>query len=404
MKFHIEKALLETIINKLGKTLDVNTSLIPILNSVKVSANEDAIQFAASNGDDAVIINEGLNDKDDTSLIIEKAGEVCLPKEAFKVFKKLKKGLVTFEVNAEETQVKITQKRTVLDFGAFNGKGYPNLQPTSSPIGLFLMPVKTLSTIVDKAVHSVADNSDSRPILQAINFNLQADSNNELAFTAYTTDSRRLSRVQSVKALNNELPITTFNLKGTTLKDICSKTFEKHTGEHLYIQAFGNAVLFLIGDFQNGNRGNYTTVILRQLQGDFPDVTRLIPQIPADGVFATFDKDDLYSSLDLIKMMDGNRDTIMNLQNDLATFKSKLEAGSTSKGKQELIITTPVDRELEIGYNTKNLMDALRSIDTDEVEFQLIAPLRPFLIVPIVDKNELAELEHLELMLPVRYL
>lgn len=398
MKFNIDKAVLDAVVAKLGRVLSGN-STIPILNGVKVVAKElnngfSAIEFTASNGDESIRIREVIDPNGREDINIENYGAIVIPKAAFKVLQKLKQGAILFSANSSNTQVDISQKKTNLTFEIDKAEEYPDIEPKTSPIGEFKIGYKLFEEIVEKTAFAAAT-SESRPVLQGINLQLQV-TNNELSYRAVCTDSHRLGLLESnIPLADNAISITIPALSMVQ----ALKSFDKKADIGLF--TFANTVIFVSGNVM---------VFSRLLEGNYPDTSRLIPESNEQTLFVKVSKDEFIDSLELLQAMktsgtggDKQSDALVTVKDNTLVIQSRnTNGGGASKLHQEIPLAAPITEEMQMAFSVKYALDALRTINTEMVCLELFAPNKPFLIQNVYAETAQTLGKPTQLVLPVR--
>lgn len=397
MKFNIDKSLLDAVAHKLGRVLKGNNTTLPILNSVKIVASSQSVVFTASDGNDSILVNEKIQPEGRADLVVEREGAVCIPKAMFKVIAKLRNGSVTIELNEDGTQVKFVQKKTELEYSAFDANEYPTVEPTEQPIGRFLLSYNLFEELITKTGYA-AGTSDSRPVLKAINMKLQLHEDNKLAFNVVATDSHRLASYTSATPIDDKLesPIVTFNAPATSLTDAL-KSFTNKTD--VAIMVYRNTVLLV-----NDN----IIVFTRLLEGNYPETARLIPAADSNTMYLNLNKEEFSDSLSLLKTMKASEkenrsaDAAMTINSNAITIQSRVNGGAISKFKQELQLVNPVNQELEMAYSADYVLEALKSIDTELVSLEIHGAMRPFLVQSVYADGTETIGKLTQLVLPIR--
>lgn len=398
MKFNIDKAVLDAVVAKLGRVLSGSTT-IPILNGVKVVAKElkngsSALEFTASNGDDSIRIQETIppNGREDINIV--NYGAIVIPKSAFKVIQKLKQGAVQFSANENNTLVEISQKKTNLTFEIDNANEYPAIEPTTAPIGEFKIGYKLFEEIVEKTAYAAAT-SDSRPVLQGVNLKLQV-TNNELTYRAVCTDSHRLALLESNNPIGND--VQSITVPAISMAQ-AFKSFDKKAD--IAIFTFANTVIFLSGNVM---------VFSRLLEGNYPDVSRLIPANDGETLFIKVAKDELIDSLELLQAMKTSgtggekaSDALVSVKENTLVIQSRnASGGSASKLHQEIPLAVPSPAEMQLAFSVKFALEALRTINTEMVCLELFGPMKPFLIQNVYAEGAQTLGKATQLVLPIR--
>lgn len=367
MKFIITDVEINEAIKKMGRLLTAK-SAIPILAGVLVEAKKDCILFTASDGTESIVHRITLSQEDGAEIVEE--GKAVFTKETFDVSKKMK-GSITFETI--DTNVIVSQKKTNLTFSMMNAEEYPDVVVPSTTKPLILSG-QMFSNIVSKTTFSTAK-SEVRPILQAVNMTFSKESN---VFTA--TDSHRLSQVCTNSTGENEETLA-LAVPGSIL-DQALRIFDLSQD------------VVIVPNEQSIALGNGNTILYsRLLDGNYPDVSRLIPtEFEMDLVV---NLEELIGGLELLQALNDNG--VVNLSLD-GLFVKLLAKGTGAKGIRELVYESyEGSEELNISFSSQYALDALKRIDSSSVRLRFNGSMKPFVIVPTDGK-----IENVQLILPVR--
>lgn len=389
MKFSITLAEMKAVANKLDRVLKSNQTSMPILDSVKVAVADETVQFTASNGVDTILVTVKVEDEH-SPVIVEHSGMVCIPKNTLKVLEKFKNNTVPITFEVVDNTLVLTQKRTKLTFLTFNAEEYPKFEPTTEPLASFPISFKLFNDIVSKSAYAAIKASESRPILQGINFKFQLNENNQLAFQVSATDSHRLSLYQSVLPLNPELPILDFTVPAATLRD----SVKIFNNADIGITVFKNIVLI--------NDTN-TIVFFRLLEGNYPEVNRLIPQVNEKTQIIELDTAELFNTLEIVEALNTDaNDVVFQITEQQLTVLSREIGGSTSKLKQEIPLIKSSAGELTFAASCSFIKESLKACATPTIRIQMEAPLKPVLFYPVYSDGTQVAAQISHLVLPVR--
>lgn len=133
---------------------------------------------------------------------------------------------------------------------------------------------------------------------------------------------------------------------------------------------------FLLGITQKNavmKRDN-TVIIIRLLEGEFPDYTRVIPKENDKDAVAV--RSDLLSSLKRVSLL--STDKIKGVKFSFSNSKLVLSSSSPDIGEatEEVDIEYPYG-ELEIAFNARYFVDMLEALSDEKVKVSLKDPLSP---------------------------
>lgn len=397
MKFQINKTALEPIVNKLTRIINTKNASLPILNGAHISTTEGKVGFVATNLDETIMIFEDENELN--GIAIEQHGQAVFPIEVFHAIKKLKNGVIQFTVNADCTLVTVQQKKTTLTFNVSDPKEFPKVGPTNDaqPIGCYQIPAKTFAEIVNSTSFCAQDSKKStRPILEAINLIISSDVDGHVSFRATATDSHHLARITSISDVSEE-DCSIINITAGAFQNVV-KTFDSKSD--FGICTFSNQVAFCCDN---------VFIYVRFLEGNYPATERLLPEAESL-IHYVVTKEEIVDTLELLKATrtsDLNQygiNVVFTAEGETLTIETHNNGGATSTLCQQLTLFT--DKPLEkfqIVFSVQYALEALKTIHSKKVSFQMNGKMRPFLVQNVYENGtENLEIHATQLILPVR--
>lgn len=364
MKFTIEKSKLTDALNKMGRIMTAKPS-IPILGGILVRATADCLILTASDGTESIIHRIPVSEE----LVIEEEGVSVLAKEAIDISKKFK-GTISYSVDGP--RVKVSQAKTFLEFSTLDANDYPTIAASTNPQPI-VMNGKDFSAIVTKTAFATAK-TETRPILTGVHMLFAEEGN---VFVA--TDSHRLGKISSGKgSKENEMQITV----PAKLLDHALKSFD-----------LSKDVIILPDERQLALANGDTILYSRLLEGNYPDVSRLIPTDFETKVVVN--RQEMLDTIDLISALSTNS-TVDLKANGLFLEVEAVQEGK--KGKREIAFEEyEGDEGFSISFSAQYVAEALKSMESSSVRFNFNGSMKPFVIEPI--QEDCCELQ---LVLPVR--
>lgn len=222
---------------------------------------------------------------------------------------------------------------------------------------------------------------ETRPILTGVHFILE-----DGVFELVATDSHRLaSRKINLNSDAESVSFRNIVVPGKSLSEL-NKILDDHQ-EKVFVSVSDNQILFKTANV------NFHS---RLLDGNYPETSRLIPEQSKTTV--SIKSRELMQTIDRASLLaQDNRNNIVKL----ATMPNQLQITSHSPEigtAEEKVDTMSIEGEdLKISFNAKYMIDALRAIDSEEIEIAFTGAMRPFILRP---QNE--EESILQLITPVR--
>ena len=249
--------------------------------------------------------------------------------------------------------------RAVFNLAATEADEFPALAEVSSATG-FSLPQNILKSMISQTIFSVSDN-ESKPIHTGCLFELDGSRLNVAAVDGYRLSVRR----ETIEGMSGEMK---FVVPGASLREI-----ERILGEDdepVEIFPDQKNILFRIGG---------TTLITRLIEGEFLNYRAAIPNDFEHVV--DIDSHELISSIERVSLIVSEK-----LKNPVRFhFDGNYVQLSCVTAIGKSYDECPIDgciEDLEIGFNNRYMLDALRASGTEKVRLQLKGSLNPIVISP----------------------
>ena len=365
MKFTCEKALLLSALNTAARAVSPK-SAIPALEGILIEADEH-LQLTGYNLEIGISTSVPAD--------ITEKGTLVLPATLFcNLVRKLDDDVILFEANG--CAIHIQCGMADFHLTGSDPEEFPEL-PSVDGLNTVTLPQGTLRAMISQTIFAVSDN-ESRPIHTGSLFEVDDNS-----LTVVSVDGYRL-------ALRHE-PITeksgptdfSFVVPRAALSEvekICSDS-----DESVSITQGNRHVMFRFGD---------TILISRRLEGEFLAYRNAIPKTSSVTVYG--ETRALLASIDRVSYIITDK-----LKSPLRCFfddQSLTITTKTALGQGKDVCPIQGDgKGLEIGFNHKYLMEALKAAPADQVCLGLTTGVAPCVILPADDSGKF-----LYMVLPVR--
>ncbi len=364
MKFTINK---ESLLNKLKFCNEIvdSSSINPILSNLLINVNEDNIEFICSNQ----LISSKTIIKNNIS--ISSTGSILIKTNLlFNIISKINEDKITFDL-VDNSIIHIFTNKFTLDLNVLESYSYPVINFSFENKNKITINKQLFNKITNKTSFTVLESSDQTNIFTGINLNSSRLDNK---IEVLSTDSYHLSYLQE-DFTNDKFDIT-LSLK--VVKLINSLLKESKSDCNFYLDQ--NNILFEIND---------TIISTRLLDGKYHSSPYKILQNTYPYSFTTSKKemiDSINRGLVLLSSDNSKKPTVQMIINDKElnlNFKS-IELGSCY---EKINIEGYKGSNIQIILNIKYLLDLLREIETDKIEFHFINERGPILIKEVNDKN-----------------
>ncbi len=260
-------------------------------------------------------------------------------------------------------KVHLTCGATSLEIAGMSAECYPTL-PQLDQTTKLSVPQNVLSNMIQQTIFSVATN-EARPVLTGVSFKAQ---NGELMLTSM--DSYRIA---ISKTTISTFDAISFVVPKKTLNEVMGM-FQDDAEEGCTISICERNVLFQCNGY---------TLFSKLLEGEFPDVTRMIPNSASTTVKIAVN--DLVDSFDRCVLLMDNKcrvavKCIFSGEDGEKDFEIICETG---KGKlQESVLSKITGDDLTIGVDARYFIDAAKHSSCDEISIMFTGPQRPIKVLP----------------------
>ncbi|MCM3740123.1 DNA polymerase III subunit beta [Oceanobacillus luteolus] len=376
MKFTIKRDLLMAAVQNVMKAIS-SRAVIPILSGMKIEASIHGIKLTGSDSD--ISIESFIPSEENGNVNVEniEPGSIVLQAKYFPdIVRKLPQDTVEFIVD-DNHQVQISSGKAEFTLVGQSAEEYPHL-PRIEADQSFEMPIPLIKNMIKQTVFAVST-METRPILTGVNMHLE---NNVLNFTA--TDSHRLAmRKTTIEA--TEVEFHNVVVPGKSLNEL-SKILDD-AEETVEISVTNNQILF---------RTKHLSFLSRLLDGNYPETSRLIPEEKKTSI--TVNTKELLNTIDRASLLAREeRNNVVKLTTE-GNSVVEITSNSPEVGNvhEEIVVESVEGEDLKISFSSKYMMDALKSIEYDEITIDFTGAMRPFVLVPKEDDSIL------QLILPVR--
>ena len=365
MKFSCEKALLQAAISTTSRAVSPKSS-IPALEGILLEAGSD-LRLTGYN------LETGI--RTIVPADIREEGTLVLGARLFgEIVRKLPDDIVTFQ--SENYMVNIKCGMSEFNILGTDPEEFPEL-PTVEYQNSLILPQSRLKAMISQTLFAVSDN-ESRPIHTGSLFEVDSE-----GLTIVSVDGYRLALRHESIDKKEGVETFSFVVPGAALSEvekICSDVDEPAS-----VTQGARHVMFKVGD---------TMLVSRRLEGEFLAYRQAIPR--NNTIHVEGDTRALLSSIDRVSLIISDK-----LKSPLrCVFDSNLLKISTKTAIGDAYDECPLSGDgggLEIGFNNKYLMDALKAAPADKVRLELTTGVSPCVILPTEGEENF-----LYMVLPVR--
>ena len=364
MKFEVEKEKLLLGINAALKAVASKTTM-PILECFLLETKENHLKITATDLDLGIEYSVVAN-------IIEE-GKATIDAEMFsEIIRKLPENLITISLN-EQKLLTIECEGSFFKLVTVDSSEFPAL-PNINVEQYIEIKQNVLKEMIRKTIFAVGID-ENRPIFTGCLMELKDNVLNMVALDGFRLAMQSKVFVGTTNTFKAIIPGRTLNEISKILQD---------DDEIIKIGVSRNQGLFEMADFK---------AVTRILEGEFLDYNNVIPKERELRVIV--DKNTFINSLERAALMskeDRQFPIKVTINNNIMVIACVVQSGDV---REELLVES-VGKNLEIGFNPKYLIEAVKAVSEDQIVLDFGTSISPCVIRPM-EGNEFTYM-----VLPVR--
>lgn len=368
MNFIVPSTILLRHLQNISGVLSTSNTL-PILDNFLFEIKDNQLTVSASDLETTMKTTLEVESKED--------GKIAIPARLLlDILKNLPEQPCTFSIDFSNFQVEIAYDNGKSKMVGFNGDDFPRTPPMEGGAS-----IRVSGDIIAKAINKTlfaAGNDDLRPVMSGVYCQF---SPSDIIFVA--TDAHKLVRYkrtdsQATGSSAFILPKKPLNLLKANLRG----------DEEVSIEYTSSNAVFTFGDI---------TLMCRLIDGKYPNYEAVIPQENPN--ILTIDRNQFLGSIKRVSIF-ANK-TTHQIKLSIAGSELSLSAEDIDFSNQanERMTCSYNGEDIEIGFNSRFLMEMLNNIDTPEVKIMMSEPSRAGLLVPA--NNDNPDEDILMLVMPV---
>ena len=363
MKIVCQKSLLVDAVSNVSRAVS-SKSPIPALEGILIKAAGESITLVGYDLEIGIITELEAD--------VKEAGEVVLTARLLlDIIRKIPSE--TISITCDEKQMCVIKggvsEFTILGIPASDYPELPSVDENSS----LVLKQGVLKSMIDQTLFAIAT-TDSKPVHTGSLFDVKKEN-----ITLVSVDGYRLALRKEPFIADQEC---SFIVPGKTLGEV-SKLLKEEENEVCVVVSHKH-IIFKIDGYN---------VISRLLEGDFLDYNAAIPKTEKTSIEVSTRM--LIEGIERTSLLISDR-LRSPLKLNMVDEKIKISC-NTTMGKAYDEVDCKINGDgINMGFNNKYLLDALKASDCDMVKLQINGPVSPMRVVPLEGES------FLFLVLPVR--
>lgn len=361
MKFTIEQKDFLQALNIAQKGLS-SKNLMEILKGIHIEASQGTLILTTNNLDLGILTKVEANILEEGKILVE--GKILSD-----IIRKLPNETISFFVS-DEDNITITTNRTKFNIKAMVNTKFPLLEEYEDSLYHY-MDSKVFVDMVRKT-NFAASNDEARGVLVGELLEINSDGMSMVAIDGFRLAIKKINNTLSIENKKAVIP-------SKTLLEI-SRIIEGSDKFGILFEE--KSVSFKVGQ---------TIINSRLLEGDFLNYNQIIPK---DFITRIKIKNrDFIDSLERAQLVSNNNLVILNINDDNLKIRSK----NSEVGNLEETVKIDLEgKELEIAFNIRYFVEALRNIEDEYLFMNFNTNISPCVLHPESDED------YTYLLLPVR--
>jgi DNA polymerase-3 subunit beta len=364
MKLTIERAALLRSLNHVQSVVE-RRSTIPILANVLIRADGSRLSLTATDMDMEIV--------ESVDAEVEAEGAVTAPAHIlYDIVRKLPEGSqIEIQATGDSGQLSLRAGRSRFQLNTLPVEDFPVMSGGEMPTR-FSLAAKDLCLLIDRTRFAISM-EETRYYLNGIFFHATRD-NGVQVLRAVATDGHRLARVEMALPSGAEtLPNVIMPRKTVTeLRKLIDEA-----GEDVELWLSDTKVRFAVAN---------VVLTSKLIDGTFPDYERVIP-VGNDKVMEV-DAKSLAQAVDRVSTISTEKSRAVKLAVDDGTLTLSATNAEQGRASEEIEVSYGAGA-LEIGFNSRYLLDITQQIDGDAARFSMADAASPTIITDVADASAL---------------
>jgi DNA polymerase-3 subunit beta len=357
MKLAIERAALLRSLSHVQAVVERRTT-IPILSNVKLAAGGDGLHLTATDMDLSMASSE-------TARVQDEGATTVSAHTLFDIVRKLPDGsevLIEQEPNASEISVRAG--RAVFTLPCIKADEFPAMDGDAEAYDVtFDMPAADLRKLIDKTRFAIST-EETRYYLNGIHVHASG-AGATAVLRGVATDGHRLAKIE-IALPDGAEGIPSIIIPRKTVTEL-RKLIDAIDGE-IRVKVSTNRIQFVL---------DQAVLVSRLIDGTFPDYERVIPV--GNEKVAAIDTKRFAETVDRVSTISTERARAIKLRFDDGRITASAVSTEAGRAVEELDADY-AGEPLEIGFNSRYILDMLAEVAGDQVRLEMANPAAPTLV------------------------
>ncbi len=347
-----------------------SSSSLPILENFLFEISPNQLLICASDMDTTITTVVKVESKD--------AGSIAIPaKPLMETLSNFPEQPLTFSIDTKVFGIKIITDNGEYKLTGHNGDEFPKI-PRIDDTTTITLKTEIIAAAINKTIFATG-NDDLRPVMSGVFCQFAEDESLFVATDAHKMVRYRRSDAKSTQPSSFIMPKKPLNLLKTLLagvEDVINVEYNKTNA----FFSFGNI-----------------TLVCRLIEGKYPNYDAVIPKVNPNKL--TVDRSAFLGALKRVSIYSNKATHQVRLKIAGSLLNISAEDIDYANEAHERLTCTYVGEDMEIGFNSKFLLEMLNNLESDEINIEMSAPNRAGILTPAKKENPAEDI--LMLVMPV---
>tara|TARA_B100000989_G_C19514274_1_gene460772 strand:+ start:32 stop:1147 length:1116 start_codon:yes stop_codon:yes gene_type:complete len=345
MKFKISRSIFFKTLSHLQGIVDKKNSL-PILANILIEAKNNELILSSTDMDISIIEKINCNVTEDGATTINS-------QTIYDIVRKIDDNSEIEIISNNGKLLTLRSEGSRFSLACLPKEDYPMIERNNSGANIVLNS-KIIFKLIDKTKFAIS-NEETRYFLNGLYFNVTSEADKDVV-TLVGTDGHRLAKFShKIDGQIDQIPGVIIPKK--TIYELSKLLSEIESDVRISISS--NKIVFIIGDI---------ILISKLIDGSFPDYKRVIPSDNTNVL--KINREKLLSAVDRVSTIANEKSPVIKfklLENILNLNTINNESSTAS---EDIALNYEGDN-IEIGFNSKYIMDIVNNLDDEEISISL---------------------------------
>ena len=353
MKLVISRDNLVEAISIVQKAVSTRSTL-PILDGILIEASSKGVKLTGYDLETGI---EALVEAD-----VMEEGSIVIPSKVFgEIIRKLPDEEVAISSN-ERMVIDIESGTSKFSINGISAEGFPTI-PVVGDDNKIILNQEILRDMISQTIFAISTD-EGRPILNGSLFESDGKNINVVSIDGFRMAHRK-------QEIGEDLPVMKFLIPGKALHEAARILTGKDA--EVVIYASTNHILFDTGKFR---------IVSRLINGEFLDYHAIVPKNSSTTMIV--DKNAVLNAVERASLIIQKEDRRCPVNLSMDNEETLVIRSSTELGNLREEVNCQITGELiNVDFNHKYIMDALRAIDEDTVKFLFSGANGPSVVAPV---------------------